>query len=217
MLLDLHNLHANALNFGFDPRAYLATLPLERVTQIHVAGGRWVERHGERRLLDDHLHPVPDPVFALLAEVAAQVEAPLTVVLERDGRYGSIGDLLAELDHAREVVRTARAGRPGSALALDPGAALAPAAEASAPRPGGTSRAWRLPWRARAASNADAASSIEAGLARIYVDDNARADFLATTGDIDRAGLELAAESFARKRARAQAAGGWGWTFRSRR
>jgi uncharacterized protein len=64
LLLDLHNLHANAVNFGFDARAALGRLPLHRVAAVHLAGGRWIGR-----LLDDHCHDVPDAVFTLLADV----------------------------------------------------------------------------------------------------------------------------------------------------
>ncbi len=40
MLLDLHNLHANAHNFGFDAVEYLDSLPLQAIRQVHIAGGR---------------------------------------------------------------------------------------------------------------------------------------------------------------------------------
>jgi uncharacterized protein (UPF0276 family) len=110
LLLDLHNLHANALNFGFDARAALLRLPLDHVSQVHLAGGHWITaREGERRLLDDHRHDVPDPVFALLGEVAARVSRPLTVILERDGAYPPLPRLLAELDRARAVLGRGRA------------------------------------------------------------------------------------------------------------
>jgi uncharacterized protein len=39
LLLDLENVHANSRNHGFDPIAYLETLPLERVVEVHLAGG----------------------------------------------------------------------------------------------------------------------------------------------------------------------------------
>jgi uncharacterized protein len=39
LLLDLHNLHTNAVNQGFDPFELLDVLPLERVGQVHLAGG----------------------------------------------------------------------------------------------------------------------------------------------------------------------------------
>ena len=55
MLLDLHNLYANAVNFGDEPHAYLRRFPLDRVAAVHLAGGRWIEGpNGARRLLDDH-------------------------------------------------------------------------------------------------------------------------------------------------------------------
>lgn len=72
LLLDLHNVHANTLNFGHDPLEFLHALPLEKVAMIHLAGGKWIGPAGRERLLDDHLHDVPDPVFALLTEAAAR-------------------------------------------------------------------------------------------------------------------------------------------------
>ena len=53
MLLDLHNLYANAVNFGADPLALLAMLPLVRVASVHLSGGHWIDGpNGARRLLD---------------------------------------------------------------------------------------------------------------------------------------------------------------------
>jgi uncharacterized protein len=117
-LLDLHNLHANATNFGFDPRQYLDEIPLDRVDCIHIAGGRWITaQDGDKRyLLDDHLHEVTEPVYDLLSEVAARAAQPLTVVLERDGAYPPMPVLLDELDRARAALaagRRRRAAPPG--------------------------------------------------------------------------------------------------------
>ncbi|HJZ99058.1 MAG TPA: DUF692 family protein [Candidatus Solibacter sp.] len=105
LLLDLHNLHANAANFGYEPVRFLDEIDCSRVSTVHLAGGRMLPRG---RLLDDHLHDVPDEVYGLLAELAARVSGPLTVVLERDGNYPAIGDLLAQLDLAREAVAVGR-------------------------------------------------------------------------------------------------------------
>jgi uncharacterized protein (UPF0276 family) len=107
LLLDLHNVHANSINFGFDPIAYLDRLDPDRIGAIHLAGGCWIEGP-ERRYLDDHLHDVPDPVYALLAEVGARVRRPLTVVLERDGRFPPIDSLLWQLDRARAALAEGR-------------------------------------------------------------------------------------------------------------
>jgi len=37
LLLDLHNVHANSINFGFDPIAYLDRLDPDRIGAIHLA------------------------------------------------------------------------------------------------------------------------------------------------------------------------------------
>jgi uncharacterized protein (UPF0276 family) len=108
LLLDLHNLYANSLNFSFDASEFLTRIPLEKIATIHLAGGKWIQRGGARRLLDDHLHDVPDPVYNLLEEVAAQTPQPLTVILERDGKFPSIDALLAQIDQARLAVSRGR-------------------------------------------------------------------------------------------------------------
>jgi uncharacterized protein (UPF0276 family) len=109
LLLDLHNLHANATNFGYDETEFLKRLPAERIVAAHLAGGKWVEALGERRLLDDHLHDVPDAVYLALTELAAVAPHPLTVILERDGAYPPIEVLLRQLDRAREALAMGRA------------------------------------------------------------------------------------------------------------
>jgi uncharacterized protein len=110
LLLDLHNLYANSVNFGFDPHDFIDQMPPERVRAIHLAGGRWIkaETTGEQRLLDDHLHDVPEPVYALLEYVGMKILGPLTVILERDGRYPSMDVLLSQLDRARDALRRGR-------------------------------------------------------------------------------------------------------------
>jgi uncharacterized protein (UPF0276 family) len=112
MLLDLHNLYANAVNFGADPLALLAMLPLDRVASVHLSGGHWIDGPNDaRRLLDDHMHDVPAAVYALLRELGRRVSQPLTVIIERDGRYPPIRRLLAQLDRARDALAEGRAGQ----------------------------------------------------------------------------------------------------------
>lgn len=110
LLLDLHNLYANGVNFGLSPMALLDAMPLGRVAMIHLAGGRWIRASsGATRLLDDHRHDVPDPVYALLEEVARRAPRPLTVIVERDGRFEGLDPLLAEVRRAREALARGRA------------------------------------------------------------------------------------------------------------
>jgi uncharacterized protein (UPF0276 family) len=116
LLLDLHNLHANAYNLGYDAVTVLRRLPLERVRIVHLAGGKPLrDRDGRVRLLDDHLHAVEDPVLELLEELGCWAPGPLRVIVERDGRYPPMAELLRELDAARDALARGRARRKEAA------------------------------------------------------------------------------------------------------
>ena len=111
LLLDLHNLYANAVNFGIKPEQLLLRLPLASVGAVHLSGGHWIDEPGGagRRLLDDHLHDVPPEVFSLLTLLARHAPQPLTVIVERDGNYPSFEHVLGQLDLARAALRAGRA------------------------------------------------------------------------------------------------------------
>jgi uncharacterized protein (UPF0276 family) len=110
LVLDLHNLHANATNFSFDPLQFLSDIPLARVGCVHIAGGDWISSPDGKKqyLLDDHLHDVTQPVYDLLSALAARTSQPLTVILERDGAYPPMPALLQELTRARAALAAGR-------------------------------------------------------------------------------------------------------------
>jgi uncharacterized protein (UPF0276 family) len=110
LLLDLHNLYANSLNFGMSPDEFLDRIPAGQIHQVHISGGRWIGEgdRTHRRLLDDHLHDPPDPVYDLLAKLASRCPNPLTVILERDGSYPPMAHLLAQLNRARLALSKGR-------------------------------------------------------------------------------------------------------------
>jgi uncharacterized protein (UPF0276 family) len=64
ILLDVNNVYVSAFNHGFDPHAYLARVPYERVVQLHVGGHTRHETH----MIDTHIGPVIEPVWELFAE-----------------------------------------------------------------------------------------------------------------------------------------------------
>lgn len=122
LLLDLHNLYANAVNFGEQPEAFMLRFPLHRVSAVHVSGGCWIPEPGDAvppvlRLLDDHVHDVPPAVFALLTLLAQHARQPLDVVLERDGNYPDFASLLEQLDAARAALRLGRGMQPARTIA----------------------------------------------------------------------------------------------------
>jgi uncharacterized protein (UPF0276 family) len=114
LLLDLHNLYANAVNFGHDPLEFLRRFPLDRVQVVHLSGGHWIELEPNefglesRRLLDDHVHDVPEAVYSLLTELGSRCRQPLTVILERDGNYPEFPELFRQLARARDALAEGR-------------------------------------------------------------------------------------------------------------
>jgi uncharacterized protein (UPF0276 family) len=96
LLLDVNNIYVSAMNHGFDPLAYIAGVPAERVRQVHLAG----HSQGRGRLIDTHDRPVPDAVWALY-QVASRRLGPIAAMIERDDDIPPLDDLLAELDLAR--------------------------------------------------------------------------------------------------------------------
>jgi uncharacterized protein (UPF0276 family) len=120
LLLDVNNLYVNATNFEFDVKAWLDTVPLDRVVQLHVAGHDWFDEDLSPRsprapgalIVDTHGADVPDPVLSLFGDVIARVGA-VPVVLERDHRIPSLPELLAEVGRLKTAVASALAAEEG--------------------------------------------------------------------------------------------------------
>lgn len=99
LLLDVNNVYVNSVNHGFDPYAFIAALPLERVLEIHVAGH---ETQPGGLLLDTHGQAVADPVLQLL-EWTIERAGPVPVLLERDNHVPELAELLQEVALLREL------------------------------------------------------------------------------------------------------------------
>ncbi|MEA3410827.1 MAG: DUF692 domain-containing protein [Pseudomonadota bacterium] len=81
LLLDINNVYVNAVNHGFDARAYLDRIPVARVREIHLAG--YETREGY--LLDAHNHPVTPPVWRLYEDfVRRQPDIPTLIEWDKD-------------------------------------------------------------------------------------------------------------------------------------
>lgn len=103
ILLDINNVYVSSVNHGFDPLAYLAAVPRERVRQFHLAGHSDCGGH----LIDTHDHPIVEPVWALFRAAVARF-GPVPTMIERDDHIPPLEELLLELDHARTL------GAPGA-------------------------------------------------------------------------------------------------------
>lgn len=114
LLLDLHNLYTNAINFSKNPFEYLLEFPLEKVRYVHLSGGRNIlepleyKTEKEHRVLDDHLHDIPEIVYRLLTLLAAHTQFPLVVIIERDGAYPKFPVILSQIKKARLALALGR-------------------------------------------------------------------------------------------------------------
>jgi uncharacterized protein (UPF0276 family) len=107
ILLDINNIYVSARNHGFDPRAYLAGVPVGDVWQFHLAG------HSDKGayLLDTHDHPVADPVWDLYRDAVRRFGAVSTLI-EWDDRIPSFARLEEESERARSVEAGVRGAMP---------------------------------------------------------------------------------------------------------
>lgn len=79
LLLDVNNIHVNAVNHGFDADRYLAAIPDEAVAEIHLAG---FDASGPC-LIDTHGAPVAPAVWALYTRAIARF-GPRPTLIEWD-------------------------------------------------------------------------------------------------------------------------------------
>ena len=97
LLLDVNNVYVNAVNHGYDARAFLARMPSARIASYHVAGHY---DEAEDLKIDTHGAAVKDDVWALLGE-AYRLHGVRPTLLERDFNLPPLGELLQELAHVR--------------------------------------------------------------------------------------------------------------------
>lgn len=90
-------------NHGYDALEYLESLPLERVVEVHLAGGLW----SEGQYVDTHTRSVPEESWRLLEWLVPRTDIR-AVIIERDDDLPPFGDLLAEVRRAEGRLRVAR-------------------------------------------------------------------------------------------------------------
>lgn len=103
LLLDVNNVWVNAYNHGFDARAYIDRVPMERVVQIHVAG-HFTRDDG--MIIDTHGEAIRDEVYDLL-DYTLRRTGPVPVLLERDQNYPPFEELVAEVRRLDGIYRAA--------------------------------------------------------------------------------------------------------------
>jgi uncharacterized protein (UPF0276 family) len=99
LLLDLENVYLNSCNLDYDPVAFIDAIPPGLVKAVHVAGGTTL---GDL-MLDSHDQPIPERVLALLRHLLS-IQAPETIILERDDRLDCFNEILADVRRTKAAV-----------------------------------------------------------------------------------------------------------------
>ena len=104
LLLDVNNAHVSCVNHSRAALAYISSLPLDTVGEIHLAGfATDRDAAGAPLLIDSHGSPVDEAVWGLYAAVLARI-GPTPTLLERDNDVPSLATLLAEAQRAENLM-----------------------------------------------------------------------------------------------------------------
>ncbi len=122
IILDLHNLYCQAMNFDVPPDELISYYPLHRVREIHISGGSWEESTavpGRRIRRDTHNDAVPEEVFAMLGHAFPLCPNVKYVMMEQIG--GALQTVQQQTRYRadymrmkRIVERSTRGKSPGS-------------------------------------------------------------------------------------------------------
>ena len=99
LLLDVNNVHVNAINHDYDARAFIDAMPSARIASLHIAGHY---DEAEDLKVDTHGAAVKDDVWALLAH-AYRAHGIRPTLLERDFNLPPLAELRVEVERIREL------------------------------------------------------------------------------------------------------------------
>ena len=99
LLLDVNNVYVNAINHGYDARAFIDAMPTARIASYHIAGHY---DEADDLKVDTHGTAVKDDVWDLLAH-AYRVHGLRPTVLERDFNFPPLATLLDEVQRIRDT------------------------------------------------------------------------------------------------------------------
>jgi uncharacterized protein len=102
LLLDVNNVFVSGFNHRYDMHRFIASVPIERVVQFHLAGHSEATTH----LIDTHDEPVREEVWSLYEETARRF-GHVSTMIERDDKIPPLEELLVELRHARAIAARA--------------------------------------------------------------------------------------------------------------
>ena len=110
LLCDVSNVYVSANNLNGNAWAYIDSLPVEAVRQIHL-GGYTPEADaatpGGRLLIDTHAGPVAPAAWELYRHAVSRL-GPIPTLMEWDNDIPALATLLAEATHAERLASAVR-------------------------------------------------------------------------------------------------------------
>ena len=111
LLLDVNNIHVNAINHGYEARDFLRRMPSARIAGYHVAGHY---DEADDLKIDTHGASVKEAVWSLLDDAYA-LHGVRPTLLERDFNFPPMPELLVEVARIRELQQRHAATPAGTA------------------------------------------------------------------------------------------------------
>jgi uncharacterized protein (UPF0276 family) len=108
LLCDVNNIYVTTHNFGQDPAAYLESMPVHAVAEIHLAGHAVNDADGQTILIDDHGSHVSAVVWELFALAVARF-GPVPTLIEWDTNIPEFPVLMDEAQQAEQILAANRA------------------------------------------------------------------------------------------------------------
>lgn len=112
LLLDVNNVYVNSFNHGYDAKAFLRQLPMDKVSYIHMAGHLQVS---DTLIIDTHGEAIIDPVYELFDFAMRQLGRDVPVLLERDFNIPEMEELQQEMDRLKSIKEKAIKVQPYAA------------------------------------------------------------------------------------------------------
>lgn len=104
LLLDVNNVYVNSFNHGYDAKAFIQQMPLDKVQYIHMAGHQQVN---EKLIIDTHGAAIIDPVYDLFAYTMGALGREVPVLLERDFNIPDLEELQGEINELKNIKASA--------------------------------------------------------------------------------------------------------------
>jgi len=108
LLFDLHNVFANGLNHGYEPTEFLRNWCGTGPVYAYCRRKMITAPDGTSRLLDDHLHDVPDP-YTTYWKSGCDCDSSAHGDLERGRRFPVNGNTVQQARRARSAMARGRA------------------------------------------------------------------------------------------------------------